>query len=98
MVQKRDMNQTTRSDRMRVLLERELVPSVLEIIDESQKHAGHAGARPSGETHYRVKIVSEKFTDMNRVAQHRAVYAVLASEMGEDGGIHALALDTSAPR
>ncbi len=90
------MNLEKRIDRMREILTREFTPQALEIADESRKHAGHAGARADGETHYRVKIVSEKFTDLSRVAQHRAVYAALAGEMGEDGGIHALVLETSA--
>jgi BolA family transcriptional regulator, general stress-responsive regulator len=72
-------------------------PILLEIEDESRKHAGHAGHRPSGETHFRVKIVSTSFTSLTKVAQHRAVYDVLSEDMKE-GGIHALALQTDAPK
>ncbi len=66
-------------------------PAKLTVIDESHLHAGHAGARPEGESHFRVEIVSNSFEGMSRVAQQRAVYQVLAQEMASD--IHALALD-----
>ncbi|MGB9152809.1 MAG: BolA family protein, partial [Alphaproteobacteria bacterium] len=57
---------------------------------------GHAGHRTGGETHFRVKIISPAFKGLTKLASHRAVYAVLADDMKE-GGIHALALDISAP-
>ena len=55
-------------------LTEELDPIVLDVIDESDRHAGHAGARPGGGTHYRVRIVSAKFAGLSRVARHRIVY------------------------
>ena len=70
-------------------------PEQLEIVDQSDLHRGHAGARPEGETHFKVSIVSSRFEGMNRVARHRAVTAALASEM--DNPIHALALSTLTP-
>jgi len=81
---------------MRRLLTEAFTPILLEIVDESVKHAGHAGARPQGETHYRVKIISAAFEGLSKVARHRAVYAALAEEMRE-GGIHALELDLKSP-
>jgi len=66
-------------------------PSHLEVIDESEKHRGHRGYREGGETHFRVRIASLKFTGMPRVAQHRAVMETLDAEL--KGGVHALAIE-----
>jgi BolA protein len=70
-------------------------PGELVIEDESAHHAGHSGARPGGETHFNVRIVSAAFEGMSRVERQRRVYAVLADEMR--GSVHALALTTSTP-
>jgi BolA protein len=70
-------------------------PQALEVIDESHQHAGHSGARPDGESHFRVKIVAEAFRAKSRVDQHRMVNAVLAEELKER--VHALAIQASAP-
>ena len=70
-------------------------PAALEVIDESFQHAGHAGARPDGESHFRVKIVAEAFRGKTRVEQHRMVNAALADELRER--VHALAIQSSAP-
>ncbi|TNE36602.1 MAG: BolA family transcriptional regulator [Alphaproteobacteria bacterium] len=72
-------------------LKRAFSPSDLAVIDESHLHAGHAGARPQGESHFRVRIVSDKFAGLSRVARQRAIYEVLAEELATD--IHALALE-----
>ena len=80
---------------IRTKLTEALQPSRLEIIDESAGHAGHAGARPEGESHFSVEIVSEKFTGLSRVARQRLVYDILADDLKTD--IHALALKTIAP-
>ncbi len=72
-----------------------LTPVRLEIIDESHLHAGHVGARPEGETHFRVLIVSDAFVGQNRVARQRMVYGLLAEELA--GSVHALSLTTLAP-
>ena len=61
----------------------------------SDRHAGHAGHRPGGETHYRIKIVSASFVGKTRVQRHRAVYDLLDTEIAD--GVHALALKTLAP-
>ncbi len=73
-----------------------LAPTRLVVTDDSARHAGHSGARPGGETHFTVEVVSAKFAGMSRVARHRMVYDLLAGEIA--GGVHALALaKTSTP-
>ncbi len=78
----------------RKLTER-LAPARLDITDESHLHAGHAGARPGGESHFRVEIVSAEFEGMNRVARQRLVYDILSDELA--AGLHALAMKTLTP-
>ena len=80
---------------IRQRLEQALRPTRLEIVDESHRHAGHAGARPEGETHFAVTIVSAGFTGLGRVARQRLVYQILADELATR--VHALALTTLAP-
>jgi BolA protein len=70
-------------------------PAEIIVKDDSSRHEGHVGARPGGETHFTVKIVSPAFTGFSRVERQRRVYAVLADEMKTQ--IHALALTTLAP-
>jgi len=70
-------------------------PSRLEIVDESHRHKGHAGARPNGESHFRVEVVSETFRGKTRLERQRLVYAVLEEEMSSD--IHALSLVLRSP-
>jgi BolA protein len=72
-----------------------LEPTALDVIDESARHAGHAGARAGGESHFQVHIVSAQFAGKSRVARQRIVYALLAEEM--KGTIHALSLVTQTP-
>ena len=70
-----------------------LVPSQLEVLDESAAHAGHAGADGTGSgTHFRVRIASPLFTGKTRVARHRLVYDAL--QVFIDRGVHALAIET----
>ncbi|HTQ13927.1 MAG TPA: BolA family protein [Rhizomicrobium sp.] len=83
------------AERIRDKLTAAFAPVELSIEDESARHAGHAGARPGGETHFRVRIVSEEFRHMNRVERQRRVHAVLADEMKDR--VHALALTAKAP-
>ncbi len=85
----------TMKERIATRLTEGLSPTRLEIVDESDRHKGHAGARDGGETHYRVHIVSEAFAGKGRVERHRIVYALLADEFAD--GVHALALQTLAP-
>ena len=70
-------------------------PASLEVIDESSQHAGHVGARPEGETHFRVEIVADAFAGKNRVDRQRMVYAVLKDELA--GPVHALSVSANAP-
>lgn len=81
--------------RIRDLLARALAPSRLEVIDESGKHAGHAGAIPGRTTHVRVVIAADAFRGLNRVERHRKVNALLAGEIA--AGLHALAIEAKAP-
>jgi BolA family transcriptional regulator, general stress-responsive regulator len=72
-----------------------LDPTLLDVVDESHLHAGHAGAREGGGTHYRVRIVSAQFEHQSRVARHRLIYGLLTAEFAD--GLHALALVAKAP-
>ena len=80
--------------RMRELLVADLAPAQLDIVDESHKHAGHAGAR-DGRGHFRVRIVAAAFAGLTSVRRHQRVYAAIGTMMQTD--IHALALETRAP-
>ncbi len=86
------MNIETTAQKIHCKLTKSFAPTLLEITDESALHAGHSGHSPTGETHFRVAIVSPAFKSLTKVAAHRAIYQTLAEEMKE-GGIHALALD-----
>jgi BolA family transcriptional regulator, general stress-responsive regulator len=80
---------------LRGKLEAALQPQRLEIVDESHRHAGHAGARPEGETHFRVEIIAAAFAGKSRVERQRLVYGILAAELADR--VHALQLTTRAP-
>jgi BolA protein len=79
--------------RLRAAIERELAPLKLEIIDDSAKHAGHAGAREGG--HFRVELVVGAFSGRSQLERHRLVYAAVAPLMGQ--GVHALSIIAHAP-
>jgi BolA protein len=70
-------------------------PESLRVVDESHLHAGHAGHRPEGETHFRVYVVALGFEGRSRVDRHRMVNEVLAEELA--GPVHALAVHPTAP-
>ena len=70
-------------------------PLSLEVEDESHQHAGHAGHRQGGETHFRVHIVAESFRAKSRLDRHRLINQALAAELA--GGVHALAIHAMAP-
>jgi BolA family transcriptional regulator, general stress-responsive regulator len=84
---------TSRSERIRSALAAAFSPSVLEIVDESHLHHGHAGAAPGGETHYSVRIRAEQLSKLSRVARHRAVTDALKAEFAT--GLHALSIDAA---
>ncbi|MCB1514056.1 MAG: BolA family transcriptional regulator [Hyphomicrobiaceae bacterium] len=81
--------------RMREKLMLGLNPTRLDIINESELHAGHRSSPGTGESHYRILVVSEAFAGRSRVERHRLVNELLADELA--GRIHALALKTYAP-
>lgn len=79
---------------MRGLLEQAFAPLRLEIVDDSRRHSGHAGAR-DGRGHFIVEVTSAAFAGLAPLARHRAVYAALGTMMRDD--IHALAIRALAP-
>ncbi len=85
----------SRADRLRAVLGARFSPLRLDIVDDSARHAGHAGAAPGGQTHYAVTLVSAAFRGQVRVARARAVHEALAAEFGD--GLHALALTLRTP-
>lgn len=88
-------NGMNRAQRIEEILRRSLTPSYLEVIDESHRHAGHAGSRPEGETHFRIVLVCPQFEGMGRIQRHRTVHDLLAFE--QKSGLHALSLELAAP-
>ncbi len=72
-----------------------LNPTRLDIINESELHAGHRSSPGTGESHFRILIVSDSFTGKSRVERHRIINGILAEELA--GRIHALALKAYAP-
>ena len=83
-----------RVERIRALLTDALAPETIEVVDDSHKHAGHAGAR-GGQGHFSVDIVSAAFAGKLPLARHRMVYAALGGMMQTD--IHALAIRARTP-
>jgi BolA protein len=82
-----------RMARMRGRLQAAFAPDVLEVIDDSDKHVGHAGAR-DGRGHFRIEIRSDAFAGLSSLARHRAVYEALGDMMTTD--IHALSIRAAA--
>ena len=80
---------------LRRRLEAELSPQQLEIEDQSGRHAGHAGARPAGETHFRVALVSPLFAGRSRIDRQRLVYKAAGDLLATD--IPALSITALAP-
>ncbi|HEX7758081.1 MAG TPA: BolA family protein [Caulobacteraceae bacterium] len=70
-------------------------PSRLDVVDDSDRHKGHSGAREGGESHFTVTLESAAFTGVGRVQRQRMVYGALAEELA--GPIHALSLKALAP-
>jgi BolA protein len=83
------------SEAIRTKLIAAFQPTRLEIEDDSARHAGHAGARQGGESHFNVVIQSHAFAGVNRVARQRKVYHALAEELA--GPLHALSVKALAP-
>jgi len=76
-------------------LEEAFAPAIVEVVDDSAKHHGHAGARPGGESHFNVMIVSPVFEGLGRVERQRRVNRALAEELA--GPVHALSIKALAP-
>ena len=87
------------TDHIRQKLTAAFTPQSLEVVDESHRHAGHAGATrddgSQGETHFHVRLVSAAFEGVSRVERQRRVYAALSDEL--KGPVHALSLTLLAP-
>ena len=84
-----------RAERIRRALLAAFPAAAVDVVDDSHLHAGHAGARPGGETHYSVRVVSPAFAGLDRVSRSRAAHAALEAEFGT--GLHALSLRLLAP-
>jgi len=84
-----------RRDLIAEKLTKAFAPARLDVVDESHQHAGHAGHREGGETHFRVYIVAEAFRGKSRLERHRMINETLVGEL--EGGVHALAIHASAP-
>jgi len=87
------MSATSLRDALTKALTERLEPVVLELVDDSAAHAGHAGAREGA--HFNLRIVSAKFAGLPRISRHRLVYDALRPWMAE--GVHALAIDARTP-
>jgi BolA protein len=83
------------AETIRLKLTERFTPARLVIVDESHRHAGHAGARPEGETHFAITISSVAFSGLGRVARQRLVYDALRQELALR--VHALSLTTRTP-
>jgi len=83
------------ADTMRDILTARLAPSRLDIVDESDRHSGHSGAREGGESHFIVTIESAAFAGLKSLARQRLVYGLLEDQL--KGPVHALSLRLRAP-
>ena len=84
-----------RQDRIRAALDAAFAPTELDVVDDSLRHAGHAGATAGGETHYSVRMVSAAFSGQSRLIRSRAVHDALQDEFRD--GLHALSLVLRSP-
>jgi BolA protein len=82
-------------ERIREKLTKTFAPQALEVVNDSHRHAGHAGSPGTGESHFSIKVVSAAFAGKSRLERHRMVNQVLAEELA--GKIHALAVTALAP-
>jgi len=80
---------------IREKLTRAFAPIALDVVNDSHRHAGHAGSPGTGESHFSIKVVSAAFDGKSRVERHRMVNAVLAEELA--GKVHALAITALSP-
>jgi BolA protein len=83
----------TRGEKIEARLRAAFDPRLLTVVDESERHRGHAGYQEGGQSHFRVTIESERFQGLSRIARHRAVHEALGKDLVAE--IHALALKIS---
>ena len=88
------MKHTSYAQRIEKKIRDKLNPEAFELVDDSNRHAGHSGAHPSGETHFTLKITASAFNGLSRLGQQRLVFGLLADEMQER--VHALVLELKA--
>jgi BolA protein len=91
----RDHARMRTADTITKKLTEAFAPQSLKVEDESHQHAGHAGHREGGQTHYRVYIVADAFKGKTRIERHRMINATLSDELA--AGVHALAIHAAAP-
>ena len=84
----------TVTDLIRIRLDEAFSPRELEVVDDSERHRGHAGYQEGGESHFNVRIRADAFAGQTRIARHRAVHNALGKDLV--ARIHALALDIDA--
>jgi BolA protein len=92
-VKRQGADKVTRQEKIETRLREAFSPRVLSVVDDSERHRGHAGYQEGGESHFRVTIESPAFEGMGRIERHRAVHAALGRELVAE--IHALALKIS---
>ncbi|RMF70597.1 MAG: BolA family transcriptional regulator [Alphaproteobacteria bacterium] len=85
----------SRKTRIASRLQAAFSPRILEVRDESERHRGHAGWREGGETHFAVRLVSDRFQGLSRLARHRLVHEALGPDLIAE--IHALQLSLLTP-
>lgn len=85
----------SRTEEIKRRLDAAFKPQLIEVVDESEQHRGHAGFQEGGESHFRVRLRAASFAGQSRIARHRAVHAALGSELMT--AIHALALELDLP-
>jgi BolA protein len=83
------------SEAIRRKLEQALTPERLEIVDDSDKHAGHSGHREGGESHFTLTVFASAFAGLSRVQRQRRINEILAEELA--GPVHALSIKALAP-
>ena len=76
-------------------LRQAFAPVSLEVVNDSERHRGHGGSPGTGESHFTIKVVSDRFAGKSRVERHRMINQVLAEEL--KGPVHALAISALAP-
>ena len=85
----------SRTEEIKRRLDAAFTPQLIEVVDESEQHRGHAGFQEGGESHFRVRLRAASFAGQSRIARHRAVHAAIGRELMT--AIHALALELDLP-